>query len=151
MCLAVALQTIRTRISTKQSRQTLTPVLWQKDFHRIVYSDDAEYIARLIDNGKRQQIIFSNSLGDVSRRFERISSLKLRAHHFFKRHRRIREYQTPQCYYAQQLPRVFFLDDVEVVDHVWRFRHLTQSRKRLADGERAWQRDELRRHQSARG
>ena len=75
----------------------MPPVFRQQDFHRVVYGYDSEYIPRLIDNGKRQQVVLGNSLCNVSRRLAWISSLKLRSHHFLERHRHIREYQTAQC------------------------------------------------------
>jgi hypothetical protein len=71
---------------TKQSRETVPPVSRQQNFHRVVYGNDSEYIPRLIDDGKRQQIVLGNSLCNFSRRLSRISSLKLRPHHVFERH-----------------------------------------------------------------
>ena len=88
----------------EQLRQTLPPVFRQKNFDRVVYGHDSEYLAALINNRKRQQIIFGDLLRDLGRVIIRVRDLQIAAHHIFKRRRRVGENQTAQRNHADQSP-----------------------------------------------
>src|SRR2546426_9622136 len=67
----------------EQLRQTLPPVFRQKNFYRVVHGHDSEYLAGLINNRKRQQIIFGDLLRYFDRIVVRVRDLQVAAHHIF--------------------------------------------------------------------
>jgi len=47
----------------------LSPVLWQKNFHRVVNCDDAQNISGLVYDWKCKQVVLGDSLGNIPGRF----------------------------------------------------------------------------------
>ena len=71
------------------------------------------------------------------------------SHYLGQRSSRVGQNQTPQTDEADQPPRIFFLDDVEVIDHVRRLGHFAKPGDRLGDGQILCEYDKFGRHQTA--